>query len=202
MVIFVAVSHFNHRFLISSLWRPQRLTSEQLRSVPLTRHKGSLEPAKWRDHAIKRTRPIITFKVVLFVHRGQRRRRQTKTHLDVTDLAQKKKTRPDSPIWFEKDFFWLDVISRGQNWHKMLMFVHYLWRMSRCWSATRLPTCVSASHCHRCGLSSPLPPSTRIGRLTVRKLHWNCGPHRLNIRDDEGSKPDLCWIFEPLGAKL
>lgn len=78
------------------------------RSVQLTCHKGSLVPTKWRDHAIKRTRPIITFKVVLFVHRGQRRRWQTKRHLDMTDLAKKTKKRShliwERCLWVGCDF--------------------------------------------------------------------------------------------------
>lgn len=70
----------------------------------------------------------------------------------------------------------------------MLLIVGYLWREAGCRRAALLPPCVSASH--RCGLSAPLPPSTRIGRLTVPELHRNCGPHKHT--GDESWRVDIC----------
>lgn len=50
--------------------------------------------------------------------------------------------------------------------------------------AARLPMCASASYCHCYRLPSPLPLSTRIGRLTTRKLRWNCSPQPVYINTE------------------
>lgn len=135
------------------------LSSEQLCSVQLRCHKGSLVPAKWRNHAINWTCPMSTFKVIVCVRRGRRRRWETKRRLNQEAemwvwCRRAATVRPERERSFLREMLWDKYVVQ-----KCFLEMHLCFLTITCegWCAAwRLPMCASSGYCHCCELSAPL----------------------------------------------